>query len=209
MAKGSGSKTPWRYCARICTFALNAPTGCLLTVWPTQTKRTPYSLWSKQTKSSMAEPTDAGEDRRRVRSLVPICKITTSGLKRATSVKSNRLTLSIVRPPTPCQWIVTGVLMFKLRLYVGLFLIIKSRSLRIKEWPKIRTLGCSMQTKKKNAKELAWKIWTDNLPHDGVEVERGPRICATYYKAILDHMFPSTQFTQPVHDNNRYPDAKM
>ena len=53
------------------------------------------------------------------------------------------------------------------------------------------------------------KIWTDNLPHDGVEVERGPRICATYYKAILDHMFPSTQFTQPVPDNNRYPDAKM
>ena len=209
MAKGSGSKTPWRYCARICTFALNAPTGCLLTVWPTQTKRTPYSLWSKQTKSSMAEPTDAGEDRRRVRSLVPICKITTSGLKRSTSVKSNRLTLSIVRPPTPCQWIVTGVLMFKLRLYVGLFLIIKSRSLRIKEWPKIRTLGCSIPTKKKNTKELAWKIWTDNLPHDGVEVERGPRICATYYKAILDHMFPSTQFTQPVPDNNRYPDAKL
>ena len=50
---------------------------------------------------------------------------------------------------------------------------------------------------------------TDNLPHDGVEVERGPRICATYYKAMLDHMLPSTQFTQPVLDNNRYPDAKM
>ena len=112
MAKGNGSKTPWRYCARICTFALNALTGCLLTVWPTQTKQTPYSLWIKQTKSSMAEPTDAGEDRRRVRSLVPICKITTSGLKCSTSVISNHLTLSIVRPPTPCQWIVTGVLMF-------------------------------------------------------------------------------------------------
>ena len=147
MAKGSGSKTPWRYCVRICTLALKAPTGCLLTVWPTHTKRTPSSWWSKQTKSSMAEPTDAGDDRRRVRSLVPICKNTTSGLKRSTSVKSNRLTLSIVWPPTPCQWIVTEVLMFKLRLYVGLFLIIKSRSLRIKEWPKIRTLGCSIQRK--------------------------------------------------------------
>ena len=81
MAKGSGSKTPWRYCAMICTFALKVPTGCLLTVWPTQIKRTPYSASSKQTKSSMAEPTDAGEDRRRVRSLVPTCKNTTSGLK--------------------------------------------------------------------------------------------------------------------------------
>ena len=46
-------------------------------------------------------------------------------------------------------------------------------------------------------------------PDSGVEVERGPRIRATYYKAMLDHMLPSTQFTQPVLDNNRYPDAKM
>ena len=157
----------------------------------------------------MAETTDAGEDRRRVRLLVLICKNTTSGFKRSTSVKSNRLTLSIVRPPTSCQWIVTGLLMFKLRLYVWLFLIIKYGSRCIKEWPKIRTLGCSIRTKKKNTKELAWKIWTDNLPHDGVEVEKGPRICATYNKVILDHMFPSTQFTQPVPDNNRYPDVKL
>ena len=99
----------------------------------------------------MAEPTDAGEDRRRVRSLVPTCKNTTSGLKRSTSVKSNHLTLSIVRPPTPCQRIVTEVLMFRLRLYVGLFL--KSRSLRKRSDTKSGPL--TVPYREKNTKELA------------------------------------------------------
>ena len=78
-----------------------------------------------------------------------------------------------------------------------------------KRWGRNKRLPRENLTLAGEEGEVGGKIWTDNLPHDGVEVERGPRICATYYKVILDHVFPSTQFTQPVPDNNRYPDAKM
>ena len=74
----------------------------------------------------------------------------------------------------------------------------------------VSLLGCqSLVIIAKEYKRTCLKNLTDSLPHDGVEAEGGAPICAAYYKAILDHMFTSTQFTQPVLDNNRYRDAKM
>ena len=136
---GRGSKTPQRYWLRIDAAPLKKGALTRGNTSHTPMTRTEKVSRSKRTNSSISEPATSG--RRRVRSFVPISKITTCGDKEETIPRSRR-NLATVRPPTPCKWTMASLE----RPNVSSARESKcerrsSRSLRIKEWPNTRTEG--------------------------------------------------------------------